>query len=106
MFGGRYVRRQLPSSQHQKLERTRMKTDCLKPCLVILTCLMSAKIAANINLQNGNLLLVSGNVLVQVDRTGDVVDGTFLPFSAFDVAIDANGELLVAASDSSHPPAI
>ena len=65
---------------------------------------MSPKAAGDINLQNGNLLLLSGNVLVQVDRKGDVIDGTFLPFSAFDVGLDVNGRMLIAATDFFHPP--
>lgn len=84
-----------------------MKIRCSAPRLILLASLLCSKAAGDIDLQNGNILLVSENVLVQVDRTGDVVDGAFLPIPfAFDVALDTGGGILVAGTDFDHPPAI
>ena len=81
-----------------------MKASFSMLCVVIISYFMSPKAAGDIHLQNGNLLLLSGNVLVQVDRTGEVIDGSFLPFSAFDVGLDVNGRMLIAATDVFHSP--
>ncbi len=60
-----------------------------------------------INLQNGNFLLTSGNLLVQVDRTGNVVDGAFLPITSMTgVALDSRGVILVASGSYPSPQAI
>ncbi len=77
---------------------------------MILAGLLSARIASGMDLQTGNFLLVSGNVLVQVDRTGDVVDGAFLSglsaSDVSDVALSPGADILVSGGGYYSPAII
>jgi hypothetical protein len=75
--------------------------------LVVLTGLLSNNAAGGIVLQDGHILLLSKNALAQVDRSGDVVGGVFLPNLYYlSVALGPSREILVAGTDYRTEPAI
>ena len=81
-----------------------MNIRSLTTSLFVLPGLVISLNAASINLQNGNFLLASRNLAVEVDRSGNAVDGMFLSIaSVMDIALDSHGEIL-AATDSYPSP--
>ncbi len=60
-------------------------------------CVVSWIHAVGMDLRNGNLLLTSDNLIVQVNRTGDVVDGVFTPSGeGMGIGLNPNGDILIA----------